>query len=149
MSKIDSMDEKILKELSKDGRSSFRTLSQKLGVAIGTVASRVRRLEEEGIVKGYSCLIDHEKMGFDIVALIELTVSKGKLEEVERKISEKRNAYGVYDITGSTDAAILARFRDRKELNQFVKELLKMEFVERTNTHVILNVVKEDLRAVL
>ena len=147
MSNIDIMDEKILKELSKDARTSYRALAQKLGLAIGTIASRVRRLESSGVIKAYTCVIDYEKIGYDIVALIEFTVSKGRLEEVEKKISEKKNVYGVYDVTGLTDSVILARFRDRRELNAFVKDLLRMENIERTNTHVILNVVKEDYRA--
>lgn len=147
MSNIDTADEKILKELSKDARVSYRALAQKLGLAIGTIASRVRRLESNGVIKGYTCIIDYERIGYDIVALIEFTVSKGRLEEVEKKISEKKNVYGVYDVTGLTDSVILARFRDRRELNSFVKDLLKMDYIERTNTHVILNVVKEDYRA--
>lgn len=147
MSNIDTVDEKILKELSKDARVSYRALAQKLGLAIGTIASRVRRLEANGVIKGYTCIIDYERIGYDIVALIEFTVSKGRLEEVEKKISEKKNVYGVYDVTGLTDSVILARFRDRRELNSFVKDLLKMDYIERTNTHVILNVVKEDYRA--
>ncbi|MBI5355963.1 MAG: Lrp/AsnC family transcriptional regulator [Candidatus Aenigmarchaeota archaeon] len=144
---MDSTDEKILKELSKDARTSYRALAQKLGLAIGTIASRVRRLESAGVIKSYTCVIDYEKIGYDIVALIEFTVSKGRLEEVEKKIAEKKNVYGVYDVTGLTDSVILARFRDRRELNAFVKDLLRMENIERTNTHVILNVVKEDYRA--
>ncbi len=146
MFNYDKLDEKILKELSKDGRLSYRELATKLGVAIGTVASRTKRLESEGAIKGYSCFVDHEKLGFGISAMIEITVSKGRLEEVEKKIAEMKSVYGVYDVTGLTDAVILARFRDREDLNNFVKSLLKMDYVERTNTHVILNVVKEDYR---
>ncbi|MCX6818651.1 MAG: Lrp/AsnC ligand binding domain-containing protein, partial [Candidatus Aenigmarchaeota archaeon] len=74
---------------------------------------------------------------------IELTVSKGKLVEVEEKIAKKHNAFAVYDVTGDTDAMIIARFRSREELNDFVKSLLAMEFVERTNTHLVLNTLKE------
>jgi DNA-binding Lrp family transcriptional regulator len=85
-------------------------------------------------------------IGFDLAAVIEIVVSKGKLTEVEREIAGMRNVFAVYDITGSTDAIILARFRKRSELSTFIKSLLGMRYVERTNTHVVLNVVKEDQR---
>ena len=54
--------------------------------------------------------------------------------------------HGVYDVTGTTDAMILAKFKTRRELNNFVKRILRMPFVERTNTRVVLNTIKEDFR---
>ena len=145
----DDSDAKILHALAKDSRLSFRALGKKLGLATTTVIHRYEKMKKDGIIKYPSMVIDHEKLGYDIVALIELVVSKGRLLEVEEKISKKQNAYAVYDITGDTDAVILARFKDRKELNDFVKSLLAMEFVERTNTHLVLNGVKEDPNATI
>ena len=55
----------------------------------------------------------------------------------------------VYDVTGLTDAITIVRVRSRKELNDLVKKILSMEYVERTNTRVVLNTVKEDFNAVL
>ena len=145
----DDSDMKILHELAKDSRLSFRALGKKLGLATTTVIHRYDKMKKDGIIKYPSLMIDHEKLGYDIVAMIEILVSKGRLVEVEEKISKKQNVYAVYDITGDTDTVILARFKDRKELNDFVKSLLAMEFVERTNTHLVLNVVKEDPNATI
>ncbi len=144
-SKIDELDRKILYELSKNSRESFRQIARRLGVSIATVINRVKRLEEDGIIKGYTVSIDAEKLGYDLTAVIEVSVSKGKLAEVENEIAKKANVISVYDITGQTDVIVIARFRNRKELNSFVKALLSMEFVEHTNTRVVLSTVKEDL----
>ncbi len=141
---MDETDMKILRELSKDSRKSFREIARKLGVATTTVINKYNRLVKNDVIKNPSIVIDHEKIGYTLTAAIELIVSKGKLVEVEEKLAKKHNVYGVYDITGESDALILARFRDRKELNDFVKSLLSMDFVERTNTHLVLNTVKED-----
>lgn len=146
---IDDSDMKILRELAKDSRLSFRTMGKKLGLATTTVIHRYEKMKKDGVIKYSSVIIDHEKLGYDIVAMIELVVSKGKLVDVEERIAKKHNVYAVYDITGDMDAVILARFKDRKELNDFVKSLLATEFVERTNTHLVLNVVKEDLNATI
>lgn len=145
----DHVDTHILRELARDSRLSFRSIGRKLDIATTTVIHRYERMKKEGIIKNSSVVIDYEKIGYNIVALIELTVSKGRLVEVEEKLAKRRNVYAVYDITGDTDAVILARFKDRKELNDFVKSILAMEFVERTNTHLVLNTVKEDLNATI
>ena len=143
---FDETDKKILRELLTDSRQSFRQIARKIGVSVGTVLKRIKKLESEGIIKYYTVMLDHEKIGYDLAAIIELTISKGKLMDVEKEIAKEKNVLAVYDVTGTTDAMILAKFKSRKELNSFVKKLLRIEFIERTNTHVILNTIKEDFR---
>jgi len=84
------------------------------------------------------------ELGYEIVAIIELTISKGKMLEVERDISHQPNIFGVYDITGTYDALIIAKFKTKEELSQLVKKINGYEYVVRTNTHLVLNIIKED-----
>jgi len=144
--KIDDIDRKIIREILIDSRSSYRQIARKINVSPGTILTRTKRLESNGIIKYYSAILNHEKLGYDLSALIELTISKGKLIDVENEIARSANVLGVYDVTGTTDAILLAKFKTRRELNTFVKRLLSMEYVERTNTRVILNTIKEDFR---
>jgi DNA-binding Lrp family transcriptional regulator len=58
---LDETDVKILKALTADGRLSSRQIAKHCGISIGTALSRTRRLEGEGIIRGYSVLLDHEK----------------------------------------------------------------------------------------
>ena len=143
---IDEVDRKILNELLRDCRRSYRSISRRAGISVGTVLSRIRRLEKAGVIRGYSALLDHEKLGYQLTVLAEITVSKGKLLEMEEAIGRLPNTCAVYDVTGSTDAVVLAKFRSREELSKFTKSLLSMPFVDRSNTHVVLTTVKEDLR---
>jgi DNA-binding Lrp family transcriptional regulator len=69
-----------------------------------------------------------------------------KITEIEGKIAGKKNALMVYDITGEFDIFVIAKFRDREEMNRFVKWLLSLEGVEKTNTSVAMQVVKEEPR---
>lgn len=78
--------------------------------------------------------------------MAEITVSKGKLLEMEEAISKLPNTCAVYDVTGLTDALVIAKFHSREELSKFTRSLLGMPFVDRTNTHVALTTVKEDVR---
>jgi len=146
MTRLDETDVKIVKALTLDARLSSRQIAKQCGVSIGTVLSRMKKLEKEGIIKGYSALLDHEKVGYELTVVSEITVSKGRLLEMENEIARLPNVCCVYDITGLVDAIIVAKFKTREELSKFTKRLLALPYVERTNTHVVLTTIKEDFR---
>jgi DNA-binding Lrp family transcriptional regulator len=145
---LDKTDVKILKTLLDDARLSSRQIAKQCGVSIGTVLSRVKKMEKEGIIKGYSALLDQEKLGYELTVVSEITVSKGRLLEMENEIARLPNVCCVYDVTGLTDAIIVAKFKNREELSKFTKRLLALPYVERTNTHVVLTTIREDFRII-
>ena len=141
---LDEIDLKILRRVLKDARMSYRKIADEIGVSPPTVLSRVQKLEKDKIIKSYSAVLDHEKLGYDLTAVIEVTAIKGKITEMEKHISKFPNVCAVYDITGLTDMVIVAKFKSRGELSNFVKKDLSMPYIDRTNTHVVLITVKED-----
>ena len=143
---LDKTDERILKNLMVDARSSARQLALKLGISTVTVLSRIKKLEREKIIKGYTALIDHEKLGYNLTAIIEIIAKKDKIIDMEVEISKIENVCGVYDITGNTDTLVIAKFKSRNELSEFVKGLASIPNIENTITHVVLNTTKEDFR---
>lgn len=145
---LDDLDYRILIELVRDGRVSFRKIAEKIGVSASTIVSRVEALEKNGVIKGYAALIDPQKVGYSLSAVIHVRIRHGKLLEVQRMIASYPNVYGVYDVTGESDSVILARFRDREELSTFIKTLLANEYVERTITYIVLDTIKEEWRPV-
>ena len=146
MSQLDETDFKILDALLDDARLSSRQIADRVGVSVGTVLSRIKRMENEGIIKGYSAIVDHERLGYELTVVTEITVAKGKLLDVEREVAKIPNVCCVYDVTGLTDAIVVAKFKSRKDLSNFTKWLLSLPYVERTNTHLVLTTVKEDFR---
>ena len=143
---LNETDKKILKNLLDDARFSSRQIAKKVGVSVGTVLSRIKKMEDMGIIKGYSAILDHEKLGYELTVVTEITVSKGRLVEMENEIAKNPNVCGVYDVTGLTDAVIIAKFKSREDLGKFTKLLLALPYIERTNTHVVLATVKENFR---
>ena len=143
-SKVDDLDLKILRQLQKDARQSYREIAEGLKVAEGTVYNRVNKLQELGVIKRFIPDIDFSKLGYDLVAIIGIMVEGGHLPKIEKKIAKKPNVSAVYDVTGDYDALIVAKFRDRDSLNKFVKGILAMPDVKRTYTMVVLNVMKEE-----
>jgi DNA-binding Lrp family transcriptional regulator len=143
---LNETDMKILQVLLEDARFSSRQVAKKVGVSVGTVLSRIKRMEEDGLIKGYSVIMNHERLGYELTVVMEVTVSKGRLIEMENEIAKIPNVCTVYDVTGLTDAFIIAKFKTREELGKFTKRLLALPYIERTNTHVVLTTVKEDFR---
>ena len=143
---LDEIDRKLLKELLTDSKRSYRELASAIGVSAATVINHVQRLESAGVIKDYSARLDHERLGYELTVVTEIVVSKGKLLETDEEIAKIPNVCAVYDITGQTDAMVVAKFKSRNKLSDFTKALLAMPYVERTNTHVVLTTVKEDFR---
>ncbi|MGB6501540.1 MAG: Lrp/AsnC family transcriptional regulator [Thermoplasmata archaeon] len=145
-SMLDSLDRSILEELNVDARKSHREIAHRLKVSPTTVSTRIARLEEQGVITGYVPLLDDELLGWDLWAAIGIRISKGRLREVEERLARDPHAYAIYDVTGDYDALLIGRFRDRRDLDRFVKHALQDPHVERSNTQVVLNRVKEDRR---
>jgi len=145
---LDEIDKKILGELLINSKRSYRELAKAIGMSAATVINRVQRLESAGVIKEYTVMLDFERLGFELTVVTEMTVSRGKLLETQEKIARLPYVCAVYDVTGEIDSIVIAKFRNRRELSEFPKDLLSMPFVERTNTHVVLNTVKEDFRMI-
>ena len=143
---LDEIDFKILRLLQEDSRLSFNKVASKLGISAGTAYNRIKRLEEKGILKDYTILVDPVKLGYSMNALVLIQAEGAHLVDVEEEIAKMPSVISVYDITGDFDIAVIVRFKDRAGLNAFVKKLLSMPYVKRTVTNVVLNIVKEDFR---
>jgi len=141
--KLDDLDKNILSVLLDDSRLSYRQIAKKTGVSVATIMNRVNSLSKEGIIKKYTALLDYEKLGYDVEVMIEVRIAKGKLIEVEKQIATNPSVFAVYDMTGDFDAVILARFPNRRKMDSFLKKIQTLDFVERTNTRIILNIIKE------
>lgn len=144
--RIDDLDIQIIKLLQEDSRLSYNKIAEKLGISVGTAYNRIKNLEERGILKGYTIIVDPDKVGYGLTALILVQAEGKHLTEVESEIAKIDNVTSVYDITGEFDIAVISRFKDRDGLNKFIKSLVSLPYVKRTVTNVVLNVVKEDSR---
>jgi len=141
---IDELNKKILNCVLENARLSYRQIAKKLKISPATVLNRIKVLEKEGIIKGYSAILNYEKLGFDISVVSEITITKGHYFDVEKKLSENRHVCGLYNVTGDIDAIIIARFKNRRELDQFLKDIQAYEYIQKSETKLILNASKEE-----
>ncbi len=140
----DDISAKVLEEYLRDSRQSIREVARKIGVSSGTVASRLREMEDAGVIRRYAAVLDYEKLGYELTAVTEVTVSEGKMIDVGEAIAKMSQATGVYNVTGDSDIMVVGKFRNRRELSDFTKKLLTIPHVDRTKTHLVLNTMKED-----
>jgi len=141
---MDHLDERIIELLSTDGRKSYRDIARTLSVSLSTVSNRIKALEQQGVIRGYRAIVDTEKLGYTLTALINLKISRGKLIEVQQIIAKDPHVEAVFDITGDWDSLVRAHFKETRDLNTFIKRILTIPDVERTNTQLILNIVKDE-----
>jgi len=140
---LDASDLLLLHELLADGRASHRELAERTGLSLATVNRRVRQMEADGAIKGYTVLADAERVGWGLTAVIGLRIDKGHIRAVHERISADGRIFGVYDITGEWDGLVLVRLRDREDLDDLVKTTLSLPHIQRTTTMVVLKTVLE------
>lgn len=104
--KIDRLDEKILKVLQQDSRTTNLQLSEHIGVSASPCWRRVKRLEDEKIIKGYGVLLDRRKLGLGVMVFIRVSIdshSEAEAKKFEEKVLELENVVACYSIGGDAD----------------------------------------------
>ena len=144
----DEKDMRILQHLTADARISARKMAQRIGISTVTVLSKIRKMESAGIIDRYTVVVNHEKIGYAMTAILEFVIKKDGFDDAVGRIAERVNVCWAYYVTGSTDVMIIAKFKSRSELTEFIKDMNRIPNVETIVTHVVLNRVKEDFRLI-
>lgn len=140
---LDTTDRAIIEALYEDARLSQRQLAQIVDVAQGTIANRIRKLEAAGAIQGYTAILGAEAVGWGMTVMAGLCIEKGMIMDVQRHISNDYRVFSVYDVTGDWDSMVLARVKNREDLDDLTKSVFTLEGITRSYTHVVLNTVKE------
>ncbi len=145
---LDPIDKRILEALQKDGRLANAVLAKQNNLAPSSMLSRVRRLESKGIIKSYRAVLDPKELGYNIQAVIMITLDQhqvGSIEAFEEHIRSIHEVKEGYHITGRYDYMLLAVLRDIDHLNEMIKQqLTKVPGMMRQETFLIFNALKQD-----
>jgi len=138
----DSIDEKLIQLLERDARQSSEVLAKQLKVSPATVRRRIKKLIQSGVLR-IVALVDPQKVGFPLIAIIAFDIAHEKLESVIQMLADRPEVKYVSTTTGRFDVLIQARFRSTEELSDFVqKELPNVEGIRDSETFVCLQVKK-------
>ncbi|WP_373089039.1 Lrp/AsnC family transcriptional regulator [Sneathiella sp.] len=127
MRELDSLDIKILDELCADGRLSNIQLAEKVGLSPSPCWQRVRRLEREGLIMGYSALVDQKKMGYSETVLVEITLERHQgyqLEDVCKELATFPEVLEVHLTSGEFDCFLKVACNGTSGYEEFLKKKL-------------------------
>ena len=137
---MDKIDHKILKILSKNARTSFKKISQDIGLTSPAVKNRIEKMEQEGIIKGYSLIVDKENIGYMITAFISIAMESHLKSEFFSFVDECPNIVECYGITGEYFALLKVHFASTMDLENF---LISIQRFGETSTNIVLSMYKD------
>ena len=144
--KIDAIDKRIILILQADGKITVADLAERVGLSPSPCARRVRLLEEAGIVKGYSAVIDQSKVGLPISAFASIKLERQSEENLDRfgeAVSRWPEVVDCYLMTGQRDYLMRIVARDLESYERFLKEkLTRLEGVASIETSFALVQIK-------
>jgi len=136
----DDLDRQILAALVENARLSYREIGTRVGLSAPAVKRRVARLERDGIVLGYTALVDAHAPGHGTDAFIELWCrGKTSPEQIRATIADVPQVIAAYTVSGDADALLHLRTRDTAELEAAVEALRANPNAERTKTVIVLS----------
>jgi len=138
------LDAKLINALLADGRASLRSLAEDLDVSVTTVSNHLSDLEEEGVIQGYAPIVDYEKVGYDVTAIIQLKVEGNSLPDITDRLEGRKQMVSVYEVTGDYDVIAVAKFEDTDDMNDEIKTVLTEPDINESNTSVVLNAPVEN-----
>lgn len=145
-SKLDRIDIKMLEELQIDARISYNELARRVGLSPSPCHRRMARIEAAGLVRGHVTLLDHNAMGLELTAFVEVALkdkSPKALAAFERAVRECPEIMECHIMTGDFDHMLRVASCDIESFRRFIMtELLTMPGVERTNTKISLGEMK-------
>lgn len=143
---LDELDKSLLRALQANGRISNVELARKINLSPPAVHSRLKRLEQEGYIRQYSAVVDHEKAGYDLECYIQIGLQTPQSIQVEGFREAMRNMPEVQEchhITGEYDYILKVVLKNRKYLEDFIlNKISSIPGVARIHTNLVLAEVK-------
>lgn len=144
---MDNYDYEILYELQENGKLSIAELGRKIGLSTTATKERVRKLENEGVITGYSAIIDASKVNLDMTAFITVPVGNLEIKEMADKLSAMDEIVECHKVTGNTCFLVKVRAKNSSHLELLIDEI--NNFAKNTYTYLVLSTAKDDHRIIL
>lgn len=141
---LDDIDVKLLEILQTSGRTRRNDLAQAVDLSIPSVSDRLKKLEENGIITGYTAFIDPKKVGKDITAFITVTVDSSKhYNSFLDHAKAADEVLEIHSVTGTGTHLIKIRTENTSSLEKLLSRIQAWSGVVNTTTSVVLSTMKE------
>jgi DNA-binding Lrp family transcriptional regulator len=141
---MDDIDQQIVALLRQDARRSFQSIGQRVGLSAPAVKRRVDRLEDDGILRGYTAVVDPGRYGWGLHAFVAL-FCEGRMpaSEVRTALEGHAEVESAYTVAGEASAMVQVRARDAKHLELALERIRAHAGVTRTQTQIVLSTLFE------
>ncbi len=137
---LDDTDRTVLDARIRNPRMDVREIAAETGIVANRVDDRLDRLEEAGVIRGYTAQVDYDALGYDVTAILRLSVDG---DDTLERLRDEPRFVAVYAVTGRDDAVAIGKFRDTDDLNATATGLLTDDAVESLDVSVALDAVRE------
>ncbi|MGO9481227.1 MAG: Lrp/AsnC family transcriptional regulator [Candidatus Kryptoniota bacterium] len=142
--KLDPIDHRLLEILQKNARTKLNEMAQQLGLTIPTISERIQKLEDRGIIKGYTAILDAKRLGKDITAFITVAIDSSKHYQMfMERARETEEILECHSVTGEGSHLIKVRAENTNTLEKLLSRIQSWPGVLSTKTSVVLSTIKE------
>jgi DNA-binding Lrp family transcriptional regulator len=144
MMNLDELDRKILRELIDTSDMPIKELAKKIDAHPNTVFQRIKRLKSDGVIVKHTTILDYDKIGYNLQALIFVNVKMGKgWEDAVKPLSSIQEIESFILLTGEHDILLIVRVRDKDGLSAVLRKIQNNDIVAKTTSHLILDYYKK------
>jgi DNA-binding Lrp family transcriptional regulator len=143
--KLNPKDAKILKLLKVNSRIPARRLSEEVDVSLPTIYSRMKNLEEKGVIKNFTIGIDHAKLGKKICALIGLNAPTAKVQGLVETLKERKEVYEIYITNGPSNLMLKVRTEDLDTLKGLIQEISSKEDIHSYQIFIVMESILDEV----
>jgi Lrp/AsnC family leucine-responsive transcriptional regulator len=136
---VEETDRAILSALAGDGRQSYTDLADKVGLSVSAVHQRVRRLEQRGVIRGYTARLDHQALGLPLTAFVAIRpIDPSQPDDAPDRLADLPEIEACYSVAGDDFYLLLVRCASPADLERLLQEIRKAANVA-TRTTVVLS----------
>lgn len=136
---LEDVDQRIIEALAHDGRCSFTDLAEQIGLSISAVHQRVRRLEQRGVISGYTARLNLDELGLPLAALVSLTpIDPSAPDDYATRMADIPQVQSCYSVAGDESYIVLVRVESPAALETLLGEL-RSTLQVTTRTTVVLS----------
>lgn len=141
---LDYVNLKIIETLSKNSSTPFVEIAKEIGISDATVHMRVKRLIYHGIINKFTISVNHELMGYNILAFLGMNITGNKQDEIIVMLNEVNEILEIHEIYGKYDLFLKIRTKNNEELRNLVKKIKENPNVVEIEVINVLKTNKED-----
>lgn len=143
---MDVFDSRILKSLSRNSKKGLKEIGKEAGLfSASSVSKRITGMEKEGIIRGYTCEVNYESLGYDFltVTFVKANYKYNYNKEIGKSLSRIKGVVGVYFLLGEIDFVLLTLSKNKEDYARILDQISSIEGIDRSDSRTILEVYKD------